>query len=118
MPCGDPDGHGAAERFSEDGERVLTGCDSGCDQAIGEVVQVQWFDGCGRATRSGVVRADESVVLGEIVEDEAEVSLDAASGAVGEQKRGAPSLYEGILGVTMTESDGAEMEAARRGKRG
>ncbi|MEI5034927.1 SUKH-4 family immunity protein [Streptomyces sp. S1A(2023)] len=114
VPCGDPDGHGADERFSKDGERVLTGCDSGCDQAIGEVVQVQWFDGCGRATRSGVVRADESVVLGEVVEDEAE-PLDAASGAVGEQKRGAPPLYEGILGVMMTESDGGKWKPLGEG---
>jgi DNA-binding transcriptional MerR regulator len=42
------------------------------------------------------VRADEGVVLGEVVEDEAEVALNAATGTVGKQEGGATARHEDI----------------------
>jgi hypothetical protein len=40
------------------------------------------------------VRSDDGVVLGEVVEDAAEVSLDTAAGPVREQESGAAPLHD------------------------
>lgn len=70
----------AAIAVPRDSRRTANESGTGRDQAVGEVVQwVREFDCFKGVTRSGVVRAEEGVVLGEVVEDKAEASLDAAS---------------------------------------
>nr|BBJ48061.1 hypothetical protein SAVMC3_06900 [Streptomyces avermitilis] len=42
------------------------------------------------------MRADERVVTGKIVEDEAEVAIDTAAGTVGKQQCGAAALHDNV----------------------